>query len=263
MGATAVAGHDPVRGAVLELRHLSCYRGRDSVVEDISFDVRRGEILALIGPSGSGKTTLLRALNRLHALTPDVRVEGSVRLLGATEGDAFGDEETRRRVGYVFQAPNPFPMSIYDNVALPLREHRLVTGEHECEFRVRNLLERVGLLAEVGERLDESALVLSGGQQQRLCIARVLAAEPDAVLFDEPCSALDQHATAVIERLMAALKEELALMVVTHNIGQARRIADRVAFLLDGSLVELGTRDQVFGSPRDPRTRDYVEGRFG
>ncbi len=163
MGAAAVADTATLR-AVLEVRHLSCYHGQSSVVEDVSFDVRRGEILALIGPSGSGKTTLLRALNRLHELTPGARIEGSVLLDDvATAGTAISRQELRRRVGYVFQLPNPFPMSIYDNVALPLREHQLVAGEIECGLRVRDLLERVGLLAEVGGRLDEPALSLSGG----------------------------------------------------------------------------------------------------
>jgi phosphate transport system ATP-binding protein len=263
MGSSAVA-ENASGGAVLEVRHLSCYHGRRPVVDDVSFEVCRGELLALIGPSGSGKTTLLRALNRLHELTPHARIEGSVLLNDMpTAGTAFSRQELRRRVGYVFQLPNPFRMSIYDNVALPLREHQLVTGEVECGNRVRDLLERVGLLAEVGERLDESALSLSGGQQQRLCIARVLATEPDVILLDEPCSALDPQATAVIERLLAAIKDELALVIVTHNLAQARRVADSVAFLLDGELVELGARDQIFAGPRDPRTRDYLEGRFG
>jgi phosphate transport system ATP-binding protein len=263
MGSAAVAD-SAARGAVLEVRRLSCYHGRRSVVDDVSFEVRRGELLALIGPSGSGKTTLLRALNRLHELTPNARIEGSVLLNDVTTaGTAFSRQELRRRVGYVFQLPNPFPMSIYDNVALPLREHQLVAGEVECGHRVRELLERVGLLAEVGERLEESALSLSGGQQQRLCIARVLATEPDVILLDEPCSALDPQATAVIERLLAAIKDELALVIVTHNLAQARRVADSVAFLLDGELVELGAREQIFAEPRDPRTRDYLEGRFG
>jgi phosphate transport system ATP-binding protein len=250
--------------AVLEVRALSCYRGRSSMLEDISFDVCRGEILALIGPSGSGKTTLLRSLNRLHELASDVRVEGDVVIRGAAgERVDVGDDEMRRRVGYVFQLPNPFPMSIFDNVALPLREHQLVASEDECGRRVRDLLERVGLLAEVRERLNTPALALSGGQQQRLCIARVLAADPDVILLDEPCSALDPTAAAVIERLLATLKETLGLVVVTHNLAQARRIADRVGFLLEGQLVELGTRNEVFDAPRDPRTRDYLEGRFG
>ena len=231
MGSTAVASTDAANEAVLEVSRLSCSYDRALIVEDVSFDVRRGEIFALIGPSGSGKTTLLRALNRLHDLTPNVRVEGSVLLHGiATEDAAFSREELRRRVGYVFQLPNPFPMSVYDNIALPLREHRLVADEGDCRRRVRDLLERVGLLAEVGERLDESALELSGGQQQRLCIARLLAAEPDVILLDEPCSALDPQATAVIERLLAAVKTELALVVVTHNLAQARRIADGSRF---------------------------------
>jgi phosphate transport system ATP-binding protein len=250
--------------AVLEVRALSCYRGRRSMLEDISFDVCRGEILALIGPSGSGKTTLLRSLNRLHELASDVRVEGVVVIRGAAgERVDVGDDEMRRRVGYVFQLPNPFPMSIFDNVALPLREHQFVASEDECGRRVRDLLERVGLLAEVGERLNTPALALSGGQQQRLCIARVLAADPDVILLDEPCSSLDPTAAAVIERLLATLKETLGLVVVTHNLAQARRIADRVGFLLEGELVELGTRNEIFDAPRDPRTRDYLEGRFG
>jgi phosphate transport system ATP-binding protein len=263
MGSAAVVD-GAARSAVLEVRGLSCYHGGRSVVGNVSFEVRRGEILAVIGPSGSGKTTLLRALNRLHELTPDARIEGSVLLDDvATAGTAISRQELRRRVGYVFQLPNPFPMSIYDNVALPLREHQRVAGEDECALRVRDLLERVGLLSELGGRLDEPALSLSGGQQQRLCIARVLATEPDVVLLDEPCSALDPQATAVIERLLAAVKDELALVIVTHNLAQARRVADRVAFLLDGELVELGARDQIFAEPRDPRTRDYLEGRFG
>jgi phosphate transport system ATP-binding protein len=263
MDPTAVARDGAAPEPVLEVRHLSCYCGRRAVIGDVSFDVREGEMLALIGPSGSGKTTLLRALNRLHELTPDVRVEGSVLLRGAAVRWGVRSEELRRRVGYVFQLPNPFPMSIYDNVALPLREHGLVADEHECGRRVRGLLDRAGLLDEVRERLHESALTLSGGQQQRLCIARVLAVEPEVILFDEPCSALDPGATLVIERLFAEMKEELGLVIVTHNLAQARRVADRVAFLLDGELVEIGTRDQVFEQPRESRTREYLDGVFG
>jgi phosphate transport system ATP-binding protein len=264
VGSPGIDGDGLRRDRVLEVRRFSVYRGNRPFVRGVSFDVRRGEILAVVGPSGSGKTTLLRALNRLHALTSNVRTEGSVLLGGlATGGSALTDEELRRRVGYVFQLPNPFPMSIYDNVALPLREHRLVDGEEECRRRVRGLLERVGLFPEVSERLDEPALALSGGQQQRLCIARVLAVDPDVILFDEPCSALDPTATALIERLLAAVKRDVPLVIVTHNLAQAKRVADRVAFLLDGELVELGERDQVFGHARDPRTRDYLEGRFG
>ena len=220
---------------------------------DVSFDVDRGEILALIGPSGSGKTTLLRALNRLHELTPGGRSEGSVRLGGVPRRrrGAFGREELRRRVGYVFQLPNPFPMSIYDNVALPLREHRLVAGETRRAHACVTLLERVGLLAEVSERLDESALALSGGQQQRLCLARVLAHRPEAILLDEPCSALDPGHGAWSSICSRTAKADLALVIVTHNLAQARRLADRVAFLLDGELVELGEREQIFAAARD------------
>jgi phosphate transport system ATP-binding protein len=233
-------------------------------VRDVSFDVRQGEILALIGPSGSGKTTLLRALNRMHELTPGGRSEGSIRLGGApaTGRGAFGCEELRRRVGYVFQQANPFPLSVYDNVALPLREHRLVAGDEACTERVLHLLERVGLLAEVRNRLDASALELSGGQQQRLCIARVLASRPEAILLDEPCSALDPSAAALVEHQLVGLRADLALVIVTHSLAQARRLADRVGFLLDGELVELGAREQIFMAPADPRTRDYISGRL-
>jgi phosphate transport system ATP-binding protein len=263
MGSAAVADGAALP-VVLKVRNLSCYHGRRSVLENVSFDVRRGEILALIGPSGSGKTTLLRALNRLHELTPNASMEGSVFLNGVATGDsALSRQELRRRVGYVFQLPNPFPMSIYDNVALPLREHELVADEAACGRRVRALLDRVGLLAEVSGRLGDPALSLSGGQQQRLCIARVLATEPDVVLLDEPCSALDPQATAVIERLLATVKGEIALVIVTHNLAQAQRLADDVALLLDGELVEVGARERMFAAPRDSRTRDYLEGRFG
>jgi phosphate transport system ATP-binding protein len=265
MGSGAVARNGVTGEALLQVRNLSCVYGRRTAVRNVSFDVYQGEILALIGPSGSGKTTLLRALNRLHELTPGGRSEGSIRLGGllATGRGAFGREELRRRVGYVFQQPNPFPLSVYDNVALPLREHRLVAGDEACTRRVRQLLERVGLLAEVSDRLDESALALSGGQQQRLCLARVLASRPEAILLDEPCSALDPGATALVEHQLVGLRADLAQVIVTHSLAQARRLADRVAFLLDGELVELGEREQIFTAPADSRTRDYVTGRFG
>jgi phosphate transport system ATP-binding protein len=250
---------------LLQVRNLSCAYRRRVAVRGVSFDVCRGEILALIGPSGLGKTTLLRALNRLHELGRGGRSEGSIRLDGppAIGSGACSCEELRRRVGYVFQQPNPFPLSVYDNVALPLREHRMVDGKEACTERVRLLLERVGLLAEVTDRLHESALALSGGQQQRLCIARALASSPEVILLDEPCSALDPAATALVERQLTGLRADLAQVIVTHNLAQARRLADRVGFLLEGELIELGEREQIFTAPADPRTRDYVMGRFG
>jgi phosphate transport system ATP-binding protein len=265
MDSGAVARTGVAGQALLQVRNLSCVYGRRAAVRNVSFDLHRGEILALIGPSGSGKTTLLRGLNRLHELTPGGRSEGSIRLGGvpATGRGAFGREELRQRVGYVFQHPNPFPLSVYDNVALPLREHRLVAGDEACSRRVHQLLERVGLLDEVRDRLDESALALSGGQQQRLCIARVLASRPEAILLDEPCSALDPGATALVERQLVGFRGDLAQVIVTHSLAQARRLADRVAFLLDGELVELGEREQIFTAAADSRTRDYIAGRFG
>jgi phosphate transport system ATP-binding protein len=238
------------------------YAGKPAV-RHVSLNVRQGEVLALIGPSGCGKTTLLRTLNRLTELTPTATREGRI-LIDGDDVDGLDVTELRRRVTMVFQQPNPFPMSVFDNVAYALREQaRKRPGRAALAAPVEEALRRAGLWDEVAEDLERPALRLSGGQQQRLCIARALAAKPEVLLLDEPCSALDPISTSVIEDLVVALKRDLAIVIVTHNLQQAARIADRVGFMYLGELIELGPAQQVFGSPRASRTRDYVRGAFG
>ena len=241
--------------------------GENWVVRDVSLPVRQGEVLAMIGASGSGKTTLLRSLNRLTEITEGAARAGRVTLDGQ---DIYELEvnELRRRVSMVFQQPNPFPMSIFDNVAYALAEQRPPRGRRrrrtpEIEQAVREALVRAGLWDEVGDDLGRSALRLSGGQQQRLCIARALAANPEVLLLDEPCSALDPISTATIEELIVGLRESVAIVIVTHNLQQAFRVADHVAFMHLGELVEYGTSSQVFDNPVQERTRAYVSGAFG
>jgi phosphate transport system ATP-binding protein len=242
--------------------------GSNWVVRDVSISVRQGEVLALIGASGSGKTTLLRSLNRLTEVTAGAARSGAISLDGQDVHD-LEVNDLRRRVTMVFQQPNPFPMSIFDNVAYALVEggrHRgLRARRRTAELRgaVADALHRAGLYDEVGDDLDRSALALSGGQQQRLCIARALAADPEVMLLDEPCSALDPISTATIEELIVQLRESVAIVIVTHNLQQAFRVADNVAFMHLGELVEYGTSEEVFDHPFQQRTRDYVSGAFG
>jgi phosphate transport system ATP-binding protein len=232
-------------------------------VDDVTLPVRQGEVLALIGPSGCGKTTLLRSLNRLVEITPTARRGGLITLDGE-DVDRMEVTALRRRVSMVFQQPNPFPMSVFDNVAYALREQgSRRPGKEALQEPVADALLRAGLWDEVGNSLDHPALRLSGGQQQRLCIARALAARPEVLLLDEPCSALDPRSTQVIEELILKLREEVAVVIVTHNMQQALRIADHVGFMYLGELVEYGPAEQVFGSPREQRTREYVAGAFG
>ena len=238
------------------------YGGRPAV-NGVDLPVRQGEVLALIGPSGCGKTTLLRSLNRLTELTATATRGGRITLDGS-DVDQLEPTELRRRVSMVFQQPNPFPMSIFDNVAYALREQGSKRPRrHELREPVEDALRRAGLWDEVAGNLDHPALRLSGGQQQRLCIARALAAGPEVLLMDEPCSALDPRSTATIEELVVGLREEVAVVIVTHNLQQAHRVADHVAFMYLGDLVEYGPVEQVFGAPREQRTRDYVAGAFG
>jgi phosphate transport system ATP-binding protein len=241
--------------------------GENWVVRDVSLPVRQGEVLAMIGASGSGKTTLLRSLNRLTEITAGAARSGSITLDGQDIHE-LEVNELRRRVTMVFQQPNPFPMSIFDNVAYALAERPGRGGRRrrrsaEIEHAVSDALHRAGLYDEVAGDLDRSALRLSGGQQQRLCIARALAAEPEVLLLDEPCSALDPISTATIEALIVELRESVAIVIVTHNLQQAFRVADHVAFMHLGELVEYGTSEQVFDHPSRERTRDYISGAFG
>jgi phosphate transport system ATP-binding protein len=238
------------------------------VVRDVSLPVRQGEVLALIGASGSGKTTLLRSLNRLTEVTAGAARAGQISLDGQ-EIHGLEVNALRRRVSMVFQQPNPFPMSIFDNVAYALAEQSPARGRRrrrrsaELEAAVNDALRRAGLYEEVADDLDRSALRLSGGQQQRLCIARALAAGPEVLLLDEPCSALDPISTATIEQLIVQLRESVAIVIVTHNLQQAFRVADHVAFMHLGELIEYGPGEQVFDHPAQQRTREYIGGAFG
>jgi len=252
----------PVRER-MRLHEISVFYDGVAAVRDASLSIHQGEVLALIGPSGCGKTTLLRTLNRLTELTPGASHSGLVTLDGE-DIDELEDTRLRTRVAMVFQQPNPFPMSIFDNVAFALREQgRHRPRRRELEPAVEQALRRAGLWEEVADKLDRPALRLSGGQQQRLCIARAIATDPEILLMDEPCSALDPRSTSVIEELIRELRGELAIVIVTHNLQQARRVADRVAFMYLGDLVELAAAEQLFEAPREERTREYIAGAFG
>ena len=256
----------PRPGSVVErmrVEELSVAYASKLAVNRVSVEVNRGEVLALIGPSGCGKTTLLRSLNRLVDDTPTAARSGRI-LLDGHDVDFLDVTLLRRQVGMVFQQPNPFPMSIFDNIAYGLRERgSRKPSRRSLEPAVHSALQRAGLLEEVKDNLSGSALRLSGGQQQRLCIARSLAVQPEVLLLDEPCSALDPISTGIIEELIAKLRTEIAIVIVTHNLQQAQRVADRVAFMYLGDLVEYGPAEQVFEAPRAMRTRDYVTGAFG
>jgi phosphate transport system ATP-binding protein len=247
----------------MEIDNVSVHYGDKEAVKRVSLPVRQGEVLALIGPSGCGKTTLLRSLNRLTELTTSARLSGRILL---DDVDIAEIEPTllRRRVTMVFQQPNPFPMSVFDNIAYVLREQGSRRARKKAlEPEVLSALDRAGLLEEVKDNLDHPALKLSGGQQQRLCIARALAAQPEVLLLDEPCSALDPKSTQVIEDLIVKLRDDVAVVIVTHNLQQAYRIADHVGFMYLGDLVEYDSATRIFGSPRQQRTKEYVSGAFG
>jgi phosphate transport system ATP-binding protein len=247
----------------MRVEGLSVLYGDKPAVKDVSLPIHAGETLALIGPSGCGKTTLLRTLNRLTETTAGATRHGRV-LLDGVDVEQLEVTALRRRVAMVFQQPNPFPMSIFDNVAYAIRvQNRKRPGRRELEPQVVDALRRAGLYDELGGDLDRPALRLSGGQQQRLCIARAIATRPEVLLMDEPCSALDPRSTAVIEELIGELRRDLAVVIVTHNLAQAHRVGDKVAFMYLGDLVEFGDTAQVFEAPRAERTRDYVAGAFG
>ncbi|HEX9106843.1 MAG TPA: phosphate ABC transporter ATP-binding protein PstB [Longimicrobiales bacterium] len=245
----------------LETERLSVFYGRKQAVHEVTLAFPQREVVALIGPSGCGKSTVLRSLNRLNDRIPDIRIEGEVRFGGRNIYDAGVEPvEIRRRIGMVFQRPNPFPKSIYDNVAFGPR----INGYGgKLDDVVEKALRLAALWDEVKDRLRQSAVGLSGGQQQRVCIARALAVEPEILLMDEPASALDPIATQQIEELIYSLKQTLSVIIVTHNMQQAARVSDRTAFLYMGELVEYGPTQQIFTRPNEPRTEAYITGRFG
>ncbi len=258
---------------VLTAQDLSVFYGEFRAVRDVNLEIRRGEITAFIGPSGCGKSTVLRCFNRMNDLIPGARVEGSVEYHGI---DLYGDQadagEVRRRIGMVFQRPNPFPKSIYDNVAYGPRVNG-VRKKSELDAIVEKSLVGAALWDEVKDRLDASAMGISGGQQQRLCIARSIAIEPEVLLMDEPCSALDPIATARIEDLMQEIKQQYTIVIVTHNMQQAARVSDSTGFFTTevnsesdrrtGVLVEFNSTQKIFSRPDDSRTEAYITGRFG
>jgi phosphate transport system ATP-binding protein len=251
----------------LETRDYSLYYGDFQALGGISIEIQANQITAIIGPSGCGKSTLLRSFNRMNDLIPGVRVEGQVLLDGQDIFNGTDVVELRRRVGMVFQKPNPFPKTIFDNVVYGPRAHGVKSKARLAEI-VERSLRAAALWDEVEDDLHKSALALSGGQQQRLCIARALAVEPEIILMDEPCSALDPIATLRIEELMRVLKKKYTIVIVTHNMQQAARVSDRTAFLLmndhrAGELVEYDVTTNIFTNPRDQRTEDYITGRFG
>ena len=259
-GAATPPADPDARGTKLEVRDLSVWYGATHALRSVTIDVPERSVLALIGASGSGKSTLLRAINRIHELTPGTRTEGDVRLDGQSVYDGADPVLVRRRIGMVFQAPNPFPKTIYENVAWGARINGLAGDMDE---RVEHALRQAALWAEVSDRLTQSAYGLSGGQQQRLCIARTLAVEPDVILMDEPTSALDPRASALVEETVRELADTYTVVIVTHNMQQARRVSDRTAFMDAGALVEVGPTERVFMTPEQDRTREYVTGQFG
>ncbi len=255
-------GPQPAHATRLAVSHVNLYYGDHHALKDVSIEIPEREITSFIGPSGCGKSTLLRCFNRMNDYVKDCRIEGSITLDGQDIYADFNTTLLRQRVGMVFQHPNPFPMSIYDNVAYGPRGMG-IKSRSELDDLVEESLRRAALWDEVKDKLKASGLSLSGGQQQRLCIARAIAVKPEVLLMDEPTSALDPISTVQVEQLAMELKRDYTLVVVTHNMQQAARISDSVAFFLLGELVEHGPTAQIFKAPRDRRTEDYLTGRFG
>jgi phosphate transport system ATP-binding protein len=250
--------------AKFTVSRMNFFYGTQQALFDINLQIRKNFITALIGPSGCGKSTFLRSLNRMNDLIPGTRIEGRVEL----DGESVYSEDMdvirlRRRVGMIFQRSNPFPMSIYDNVAYGLRVNRITRNRFRTDEIVEKTLRGAALWDEVKDRLSKSALGLSGGQQQRLCIARALAVEPEVLLMDEPASALDPISTARIEELVHELKRDYTIVIVTHNMQQASRVSDETAFFLSGHMVEFSETKRLFTTPRNRETEDYITGRFG
>ena len=245
-------------------RKFNFWYGAHSALRDISMDIYSRQVTAIIGPSGCGKSTFIRSLNRMNAAIAGIRMDGEITVDGENIISPNIDVATlRRNVGMVFQQPNPFPKSIFENIAYGLRINKMVRSASERELRVKEALQNAAIWEEVKDRLHASALGMSGGEQQRLCIARALAVRPEILLMDEPASALDPISTAKIEDLIFQLKKEHTIVIVTHNMQQAARVSDYTAFFLQGELVEFGQTEQIFTNPRDKRTEDYITGRFG
>lgn len=244
--------------------HVNVFYGKKQAINDVSIDIDQDLVTAFIGPSGCGKSTFLRTLNRMNDTVASAKVTGDIRLDGE---DIYAPEmdvvQLRARVGMVFQKPNPFPKSIFENVAYGPRIHGLASNKSQLTGIVEQSLKRAGLWEEVKDRLQDSGTALSGGQQQRLCIARAIAVDPEVILMDEPCSALDPIATAKIEELIHELKGRYAIVIVTHNMQQAARVSQRTAFFHLGTLIEYGATSDIFTNPREERTRDYITGRYG
>ena len=265
--AVPTVTHAPISTAGLadkvSIRNLDFYYGDSKALKNINISLYQGRVTAFIGPSGCGKSTLLRILNRMYDLYPNQRAEGEVLFDGE---DILSPKQDlnllRARIGMVFQKPTPFPMSIYENIAFGIRLYEKMP-KSELDGRVETSLRRAALWDEVKDKLAANGLSLSGGQQQRLCIARTVAVRPEVILFDEPCSALDPISTAKIEELIDELKEDYTIVIVTHNMQQAARVSDYTGFMLLGELVEFGVTRELFTSPRDKRTEDYITGRFG
>jgi len=247
----------------MSAKHLNFYYGTNKALKDVSLPLYSNFVTAIIGPSGCGKSTLLRIFNRIHDLYPNMHTEGELLLDGENIlGNSVDLNLLRARVGMVFQKPTPFPLSIYENIAFGIRLREKLT-KAEMDERVETALRGAALWDEVKDKLKASGMSLSGGQQQRLCIARTVAIKPEVILFDEPCSALDPISTAKVEQLIDELKAKYTIAIVTHSMQQAARVSDRTAFMLLGELVEFGRTEEIFESPRDKRTNDYITGRFG
>lgn len=264
--STQIVGEDTIsveRNTVFETKNFNLWYGEHHALKDINLNIKENEVTAIIGPSGCGKSTYIKALNRMVELVPIVRTNGEINYRGRNIFEAgYEVEELRTRVGMVFQKPNPFPKSIYDNIAYGPRIHGIKNKKILDEI-VEKSLRGAAIWDEVKDRLNQNAYGLSGGQQQRICIARCLAIEPDVILMDEPTSALDPISTLKVEELVQELKDNYSIIIVTHNMQQAARISDKTAFFLNGEVIEFDHTDKIFSTPRDQRTEDYISGRFG
>jgi phosphate transport system ATP-binding protein len=260
----STVGEQFVDNPRMTCRNVNVYYGDNHAIKNVSIDIGRNEVLAMIGPSGCGKSTFLRCLNRMNDTVDGCRVSGQMMLDGQDIYDKSVDVvPLRAQVGMVFQKPNPFPKSIYDNIAYGPRIHGLVHSRAELDEVVETSLQKAGLWNEVKDRLAEPGTGMSGGQQQRLCIARAIAVQPEVILMDEPCSALDPIATATVEDLIHELKEQYTIVIVTHNMQQAARVSQRTAYFHLGDLIEVGATDKIFTNPLHRLTEDYITGRFG